>query len=311
MKQKNIPNLNLVQTYDKFYKEAHVHYESLHNLASFFGRAMHLHRHDRYYQLHYIHHGKVHLLLGEQEFNEEAPLLFFTPPPIPHGFVTDPNATGQVLTLHQSIVEQLLQSLQQNHHAIENQAVCITLKDLPQSAQVFLLQLQQAFDGLRQEAKHNEQLGNSTGLMNWSQLVLINLFRLMDNAKQVSPSHNSQSFIFRKYLSLIEEYYTQHLPITDYAKLLNITEGRLNKICRTIADASSKQLIYERLIQESKYLLSYTSLSIKEIAFTLGFQDPAYFTRFFIKDTKQTPKDYRNAKRIGVLNTAHESPTCS
>lgn len=306
MKTEHIPNLNLVQTYDKFYKDAQIHYESLHNLASFFGRAMHLHRHDRYYQLHYIHHGKVHLILGEHEFNEEAPLLFFTPPPEPHGFVTDPNATGQVLTIHQSLVLQLLETLNQNDHDFAHQSACITLANLPSNGQQHHHALDTAFQGLQQEAEQQNP-SRDAALYNWSQLVLINLFRLIASTQQVSPSQHSQSFVFRKYLSLIEAYYTQNLPIPAYAKLLNITEGRLNKICRDIAGISSKQLIYERLVQEAKYLLSYTSLSIKETAFSLGFQDPAYFTRFFIKYTSQTPKDYRQSRLMSNPKQTHEN----
>ncbi|MBP6116968.1 MAG: 4-hydroxyphenylacetate catabolism regulatory protein HpaA [Neisseriaceae bacterium] len=294
MKPKHIPNLNLVQTYDKFYKDAHVHYESLDNLASFFGRAMHLHRHDRYYQLHYIHSGKVHLILGEDEYNEQAPLLFLTPPPVPHGFVTEPHASGQVLTVHQSVVQQLIQGLDKRGPNIDAQPFCFTLRDLSEAAKCHEAQLIKAFNGLDQEVQNHDALGQSAAINHWAQLVLVNLFRLIAGSTQMRPSHHSQSAIFRKFLGLIEEYYKDHLVITQYAQLLNVTEGRLNKICRTIANASSKQLIFERLVQEAKYLLSYTNLSIKEIAFDLGFQDPAYFTRFFIKYTTQTPKDYRN-----------------
>ncbi len=294
MKQKHIPNLNLVQTYDKFYKDAQIHYESLDNLASFFGRAMHVHRHDRYYQLHYIHSGKVHLMLGEAEYNEQAPLLFLTPPPTPHGFVTEPQATGQVLTVHQSVVQALMHSLDKSGPNIDAQPFCLTLRDLPEVAKRHEAQLIKAFNGLDQEVQNHDALGQSAAINHWAQLVLVNLFRLIAGSTQMRPSHHSQSAIFRRFLELIEEYYKEHLAITDYAQLLNVTDGRLNHICRTIANASSKQLIFERLVQEAKYLLSYTSLSIKEIAFDLGFQDPAYFTRFFLKYTAQTPKAYRS-----------------
>jgi len=300
MKQDNIPNLNIVQTYDKFYKNSYIHYESLGNLASFFGRAMHLHRHDRYYQLHFIHQGKVHLNLGDKEYIEQAPLLFFTPPPIPHGFVTDTTASGHVLTVHHSLVEQLLQTLNHNDLHLSTMPACITLKDLPEEMEISLTMLEYAFKGLHQEIKESEKIGQSTAQLNWAQLILINLFRLIASTNHVVPSEHSHSNTFRKFLSLIEEYYNQHLPITDYAKLLNITEGQLNKVCRAITDTSSKQLIYERQILEAKYLLTYTSLSIKQVAFELGFQDPAYFTRFFIKHTNSTPKNYRQTQSKSI-----------
>lgn len=295
MKNHRIPNLNLVQTYDKFYKSTYIQYESLGNLATFFGRVMHLHRHDQYYQLHYIHHGTVHLQLGDKEYIETAPLLFFTPPPTPHGFVTEPNAPGQVLTIHQSLVEQLFNIIDNDEVSFKNSPTCITLTDLPDHLKLYRKMLELAFDGLHLENQADSNFGQNPALLNWSQLIFVNLFRLMDNVTDAHPSTHNQSSTFRQYLALVESHYHQHYPLSFYAKALNTTEGQLNKICRQIADASSKQLIHERLVLEAKYLLAHTSLSIQQIAFKLGFQDPAYFTRFFTKYTELTPKNYRSS----------------
>jgi AraC-like DNA-binding protein len=49
---------------------------------------------------------------------------------------------------------------------------------------------------------------------------------------------------------------------------------------------------------EAKRQLCYTSQSIKEIAYDLGFEDSAYFSRFFKKSTQVSPIDYRNAAEI-------------
>lgn len=295
MKKHEIPNLNLIQTYDKFYQSTYIQYESLGNLATFFGRVMHLHRHDQYYQLHFIHHGTVHLQLGDQEYIETAPLLFFTPPLIPHSFITEPNATGQVLTIHQSLVDQLFKSINHTELRLKTIAACITLFDLPEHLQPFRKMLELAFDGLHSENQTNANFGQNPSLINWSQLIFTNLFRLMDNIKSANPSTHNQSALFRQYLSLIENHYHQHYPLSHYAAELNTTEGHLNKVCRRIANASSKQLIHERIILEAKYLLAHTNQSIQQIAFQLGFQDPAYFTRFFTKNIQITPKNYRSS----------------
>lgn len=293
MKQHSIPNLNLVQTYDKFYTSTYIQYESLGNLATFFGRVMHLHRHDQYYQLHYIHHGVVHLQLGDKEYVANAPLLFFTPPPTPHSFITEPNATGQVLTIHQSLMEQLFQSIHHQELRLKTMATCITLDDLPDNLHSYRKMLELAFNGLNLEHQANAPLGKNPALLNWSQLIFVNLFRLMENITDAKPATHAQSSMFREYLSLIEANYKDNQPLSFYIKALNTTEGQLNKVCRQIANASSKQLIHERLTLEAKYLLVHTAQSIQQIAFQLGFQDPAYFTRFFAKYTGLTPKNYR------------------
>ncbi|MFC0180040.1 4-hydroxyphenylacetate catabolism regulatory protein HpaA [Thorsellia kenyensis] len=289
----HIPNLNLVQTYDKFYQSTHIQYESLSNLASYFGRVMHLHRHDQFYQLHFIHHGTVHLQLGFTEYIANAPLIFFTPPPTPHSFVTEPNASGQVLTIHQSVMQNLFDSMSQHNIEFSYAPTCITLHDLPVELKPIYKMLEVAFNGLELEHQLDNHLGNNPALLSWSELIFINLFRLMGNEQSSESSSDLQTELFRKYLALVEETYHQHKTMDYYAKSLNTTTGHLNKLCRMISSSSSKQIIHDRIILEAKYLLSYTNQTIQKIAFELGFQDPAYFTRFFTQNTQLTPKAYR------------------
>ena len=54
-----IPNINIGQVYDQRYSESEVHYDRLGNLAGFFGRNMPVHRHDRFFQIHYVKSGSV------------------------------------------------------------------------------------------------------------------------------------------------------------------------------------------------------------------------------------------------------------
>ena len=56
---KPIPNINIGQVYDQRYNDADVHYDRLGNLAGFFGRNMPVHRHDRFFQVHYVKSGAV------------------------------------------------------------------------------------------------------------------------------------------------------------------------------------------------------------------------------------------------------------
>ena len=55
------------------------------------------------------------------------------------------------------------------------------------------------------------------------------------------------------------------------------------------------ELINNRIILEAKRLLRYSILSVKEIAFRLGFDDPSYFGKFFKRIVKQSPADYRES----------------
>jgi AraC-like DNA-binding protein len=81
--------------------------------------------------------------------------------------------------------------------------------------------------------------------------------------------------------------------------------GRLNKSAKTLAnifllynEKTPIQMIHTRIIIEAKRLLYYSNKSIKQITYELGFEDPAYFTNFFKRNTTQSPVEFRKSKQI-------------
>ncbi|KFK57376.1 AraC family transcriptional regulator, partial [Vibrio vulnificus] len=104
MEQVAIPNLDIGKVYDSRYDDSDFHIERLDSLALFFGRNMPTHYHDRYYQLHIILEGTTHVLLDQAHYPETRTTLFFTPPTVPHSFVTDDYANVYVITASQPLV---------------------------------------------------------------------------------------------------------------------------------------------------------------------------------------------------------------
>jgi AraC family transcriptional activator of pobA len=92
---------------------------------------------------------------------------------------------------------------------------------------------------------------------------------------------------------MVELHMREHRTIADYANALSVTADRLNTAVRRVTGRSPAELIHGRLAAEAANLLDSSGLQISEIAVTLGFQDPAYFTRFFKRMTGQSPKEYR------------------
>lgn len=78
-----------------------------------------------------------------------------------------------------------------------------------------------------------------------------------------------------------------------YAQLLHLSANHLNTIIKEQSGKTVLQHLHARQLLEAKRLLYHTDLSVKEIAFELGFQDAAYFTRFFKRLTGTTPLAYR------------------
>jgi AraC-like DNA-binding protein len=92
---------------------------------------------------------------------------------------------------------------------------------------------------------------------------------------------------------LLEYNYTELKSVNDYANLICISEKRLGQATTKILGKLPKEIINDRILLETKRLLVHTNLSIKEIGQKLGFEDPAYFVRYFKKKTTITPVKFR------------------
>ncbi len=288
-----IPNINIGQVYDQRYADEDVHYEALGKLADFFGHNMPVHRHDRFFQLHYLTRGAVRVYLDDQQYSESAPLFFLTPPTIPHAFVTHPDSEGHVLTVRQQLVWPLLEAHRSQSgepRLVSPTCVALGAPDTRHASEVE--HLDRLFAMLADE--FGQQLpARNASLQALTQLIFIALLRL--SAEPVKNQHvrHDNLQIFHRFNALIEDRYREHWPLSRYAEAMGVTEARLNDICRRIADLPSKRLVHERLMQEARRLLLFTAGSVNEIGYQLGFKDPAYFTRFFSREAGMTPSEYR------------------
>jgi AraC family transcriptional activator of pobA len=79
--------------------------------------------------------------------------------------------------------------------------------------------------------------------------------------------------------------------------LLNLTPGYLNDLVKQQSGKTAISHIHNRLVVEAKRRLLHTELSVKQIADALGFEDAAYFNRFFKRLTDATPMAYRQQIR--------------
>jgi len=92
---------------------------------------------------------------------------------------------------------------------------------------------------------------------------------------------------------LLDERFLTLKKVSEYSVLLHLSEKRLTHATITMLGTTPKQMIDERVLLESKRLLSHTSNSIKEISFSLGFDEPSNFIKYFRKHTQQTPVEFR------------------
>ncbi|MGN6293343.1 MAG: helix-turn-helix domain-containing protein [Chitinophagaceae bacterium] len=96
-----------------------------------------------------------------------------------------------------------------------------------------------------------------------------------------------------KFNMLIDKFFKTQKFVNFYAEKLHISANYLNILCKKNLKVSATQLIQQRVCVEAKRLLLSAGLSIKEIAFELGFADHAYFSNFFKTQTGLTPSEFR------------------
>ncbi|MFN8298428.1 MAG: AraC family transcriptional regulator [Chitinophagales bacterium] len=101
-----------------------------------------------------------------------------------------------------------------------------------------------------------------------------------------AEEHLSKYIRFKLY---VEQQLTNQPPITEIAAKLALNPNNLYKMVKQYSGLSPKEYITQRLMLEAKRRLYYAeSPSVKELAYSLGFNDPEYFARLFKKTTGQT-----------------------
>ncbi|WP_288446342.1 AraC family transcriptional regulator [uncultured Chryseobacterium sp.] len=114
----------------------------------------------------------------------------------------------------------------------------------------------------------------------------------------------SELDVFRDFSRHLEIHFRKKHNVSEYAELLHMAPKTLTHKFKNLKLDSPNQLIINRILLEAKRLLFYTDKPVKEIAYDLGYEDPAYFNRLFTHKTGSTPtnfkKNYITGKKYNI-----------
>ncbi|MEA1672797.1 helix-turn-helix domain-containing protein [Nitrospirillum sp. BR 11163] len=287
-----IPDIDMSQVELGPQAAGRLQYGTLNRLAGIFGRDPAPHRHDRGFQIHLIETGSLDLRLDGVAYRAEAPVLFFTPPSVPHAFHIDDELQGHVVTIDRSLV---LEALDRDETIGQGEAMQPRFLPLGENgAWRRGREVQRLFRALRGEiqAPGPCMIAVTEAL---ATLIVVAVLRLESGTGPSADNsqHRHDQLLFRRFGDLVEAHFAEQRPLAWYADELALTESRLSKLCRRAGGVSPKGMLLDRSMREARRLLAFTSHSVIEISALLGYEDASYFSRLFRLRHGTTPLQFR------------------
>ncbi|TDW97184.1 helix-turn-helix domain-containing protein [Dinghuibacter silviterrae] len=136
--------------------------------------------------------------------------------------------------------------------------------------------------------------------------LIIYVTGLAKSSYAPTPKNQEDRFhIVRKFNLLVEMHFKTEHSVQFYAEQLCKSPKTLSNLFSIYKQKTPSQIIQERVIVEAKRLLRFTDKSVKHITFELGFEDVAYFSNFFKKNTGISPSDFRGSPAASLPPTPH------
>lgn len=238
------------------------------------------HRHD-YFSIYFLISGETIQFIDFHEYKVQANALIVMRPEQIHFHVKAKNAKLLLINFK----EQFLISLhsRNNWHDIFATDVIELDSDIMHSFMNFINLMIEEYD---EDLKNKEILAKLFSAL----LDKISLHLKRNDSLEKRKKYNS---IYKGFKQLVTVHALEEVKVSDYAKRLFVSPGHLNDVVKEITGKNAKTLINEQRILEAKRLLFWTNTPIREIAYKTGFDDPAYFTRFFKKYTGLLPSDFQ------------------
>lgn len=127
-------------------------------------------------------------------------------------------------------------------------------------------------------------------------LAVCNAF-LEHSSESQEPKSSTTDAIFGKFLSMLQQSETKHLPVEYFAKRLCITSKYLSIVCKRHSGRTAIDWITEYTLSDITYYLRSTSMSIKEVAAQLGFTNTSFFGKYVKEHLHMSPLKYRESVR--------------
>lgn len=276
-----------------------VHIETIAARSRLHDWVIRAHRHRDLHQVLLIERGEVEARLDGRTVALRAPAAIVMPPGTVHAFHFQPETVGTVISFASALTGDLIGAGATIPEFLER-TVSVPLPraalgktDLAHLSEMLLREFGRSAPGRRLAL---------SGLLS---ALLANLQRLLSDPSP--PGSNIKApdrELVARFREQVEQHFREHTGIGEYAAVLQTSESRLLRACVAVTGDSPVELVHLRLLVEAERQLRYTSMSVTQVAYHLGFEDPAYFSRFFARRMGMSPRAFRRGDALPAVDAA-------
>jgi AraC family transcriptional activator of pobA len=247
------------------------------------------HQHT-YYEIMWVQSGTGVHTIDFTDYDFKGPCLFLIHPQNIHAIKKDVATQGGVVKFTPALFSQNESEsdfMLRNSVFDDIDVLPVILLTKAQSEEIGRL-----FEEIHREYRNKSELTRQI-LGSYLRIFLLKIYALKKDNLPGEVLKSTDMLRFRSFQQLVESNFKIHHEASFYAEALKLTGKTLGNITRNVSGRPPSELIKERILLEAKRLLHHSSLSVKEIAYHLGFEDSSYFIRFFKLNTKISPLSYK------------------
>ncbi|WLE00746.1 helix-turn-helix domain-containing protein (plasmid) [Agrobacterium leguminum] len=240
------------------------------------------HKHEEMAQITFWTSGRGEYFIEDRRLDFIAPAISFVPSGTVHGFTVEPETSDAIVI---SIADSALPPILMLSALPFEQPVMVR----GQSGNPLWQRLGDTMNRIHDDYRQ----GLSQSLPALIAVATNDIASLASSDRDTAHGGNDLAQAFRR---LVDLRFRENWPVERYVAELGTTPHLLTKACRDAHGLSVKAFVDERRLLEAKRLLLFTVRSVENVAYEVGFRDPAYFSRFFRLRTGEPPGEWRMAQ---------------